>query len=155
VLAESKGRSLDGGPWQTRYNAASAAWRRMLDTPQETYRCGISALLEVVSALSSNSPALPFLRGEKPGSNGTSLADLVNISQKYDLNLLAVQADDEQDPVAPSLVHYQLGHFAALLQRDGNRYLVSDPVFRKPRWVKKNVILAESSGRYLIPASLS
>src|SRR5439155_11749169 len=116
------------------------------------YRCGSIGLSAVGEALSSNAPALPGLRGEPATEQGLSFADLSNLAQRYQLPMVAVELPTDADPVVPSVMHYQLGHFAALLKREGNRYLVFDPVFRKARWVKEEVLQAESSRRFLIPA---
>ena len=91
VLAATEGRTLDGGPWQQRYNASKEAWRRMLGEPRMSYRCGIIALSAVGEALSSNAPALPGLKGEPATEQGLSFADLSRLAQRYQLPLVAVE----------------------------------------------------------------
>ena len=153
LLQETANRKWESVAWQQHYNAAKDAWHRMNSQPQASFRCGIAALTKLVESLNPNDPALLGLKSASPGENGTSMADLSNLAQGYNLNLQPVIIPSTSELIVPSVVHYQVGHFAAILKKDGNSYLVSDPVFRGPRWIKGDVIQSESSGRYLIPSA--
>jgi RHS repeat-associated protein len=153
LLAETSGRKLDGGPWQQRYSSSREAWARMVSHPRESYRCGVIALAAVAKAMDPNGAIMPWLKGELANEEGLSLADLCGLAQKYRLSLVAVRLPPGADPVSPSIVHYQLGHFAAILKQDGNRYLVSDPAFRNPHWVGGDTLKSEGSGCYLVPSA--
>jgi RHS repeat-associated protein len=153
ILVETRGRILDGGPWQVRYNSSVEALARMLGSPQTTYRCGIRALQAVGDLLTTGASFDAHLRGESATDHGLSFADLQALAQKYGLQMVPVELPAGADPVVPSIVHFKLGHFAAILKQDGSRYWVDDPVFRTPRWFNAEVIKEESSGRYLIPAA--
>jgi hypothetical protein len=53
----------------------------------------------------------------------------------------------------PSIVHYSQQHFAAVVEKAGNRYRVADPVFQEPRWLAETDLHAEMSGLVLAPTN--
>jgi YD repeat-containing protein len=59
---------------------------------------------------------------------------------------------DEPVPVL-SIVHWKLGHYAAILKPENGGYLVKDPVLgRQTRWMPAGAIAEEASGYFLAPA---
>ena len=48
--------------------------------------------------------------------------------------------------VVPSVVHWKLGHYAALVRQEGDHYLLQDPTFRNNVWATKAALEAETSG---------
>ena len=54
--------------------------------------------------------------------------------------------------VIPSVVHWKMGHYAALLERRGDLYLLADPTFGNTVWATRSALIAETSGYFLIPA---
>ena len=57
------------------------------------------------------------------------------------------------DLVVPSVVHLTVDHFAAVIHREGDRYLLEDPTFKNDAWVTAAALDAEASGYFLIPPS--
>ena len=58
-------------------------------------------------------------------------------------------SEEPRFPV-PSVVHWRAGHFAALIQRAGSRYLVKDPTFGSEMWVSERAIATEATGFFLV-----
>jgi hypothetical protein len=56
------------------------------------------------------------------------------------------------DFVVPSVVHWKVGHYAALVRQEGDRYLLEDPTFGNTVWATRDALEAETSGYFLIPA---
>jgi RHS repeat-associated protein len=54
--------------------------------------------------------------------------------------------------VVPSVVHWKVGHYAALVRQEGERYLLEDPTFGTKVWATREALEAETSGYFLIPA---
>ena len=54
--------------------------------------------------------------------------------------------------IVPAVVHWKVGHYAALLRQEGDRYLLQDPTFRNDVWATKEALEAETSGYFLVPA---
>ena len=56
------------------------------------------------------------------------------------------------DFIVPSVVHWKVGHYAAIVRQEGDRYLVEDPTFINSVWATKQALEAETSGYFLIPS---
>ena len=48
-------------------------------------------------------------------------------------------------------MHFKVDHFAAMIRRVGDRYLLEDPTFKNDAWVTVNALEAEASGYFLVP----
>jgi RHS repeat-associated protein len=59
---------------------------------------------------------------------------------------------DSGDYVVPCVVHWKVGHFAALIQKVGDLYELKDPTFGNSTWATKEALDAETSGYFLVPA---
>jgi len=55
------------------------------------------------------------------------------------------------DFIVPSVVHWRVGHYAAMVRQEGDRYLLEDPTFGNTVWATRQALEAESSGYFLIP----
>ncbi len=81
------------------------------------------------------------------------MASLVDIAKQYGLHMVAVRRTAGQDLVVPSVVHWRQNHYAAILDRQDDNYLVSDPTFGTEKWVSGEAINEEASGEFLVPAA--
>jgi YD repeat-containing protein len=86
-------------------------------------------------------------------TNGFSMAGLADLAKQYGLNLVAVRRTAGQDLIVPSVVHWRQNHYAAILQKQDDGYLVSDPTFGSEKVLPAEVINEEASGEFLIPAA--
>jgi len=50
------------------------------------------------------------------------------------------------------VVHWKVGHYAALIKEQNGLYLVQDPTFGDDIWVSQAAVDAEASGYFLVPA---
>jgi len=55
------------------------------------------------------------------------------------------------DFIIPSVVHWKVGHYAAMVRQEGDRYLLEDPTFGNTVWATRQALEAETSGYFLIP----
>jgi YD repeat-containing protein len=83
---------------------------------------------------------------------GTSLAYLLELSQQLGLNLRPAYRSDPVELIVPSVVHFKLGHYAAITGQNEDRYLLQDPTFGGEGWATRDALETESSGYFLIPA---
>ena len=60
-----------------------------------------------------------------------------------------------RDFPVPSVAHLKSGHYAALLRRDGARYLIDDPALGGQAWVREEALAEESSGVFVVPSELA
>src|SRR5262249_37314379 len=139
-----------------RFLSAKNNYSLMQVHPEIAYRCGTLALKAVGQALQATNTALEFLVDVASGTNGISLATLIDLSQQQGLGLVAAHRPEGNDLVVPSLVHWAQNHYAAILQQvDTNTYVVADPTFGEhPMWLSGDAINEEASGAFLVPAGL-
>src|SRR6185369_9407352 len=84
-------------------------------------------------------------------TNGFSLAQVAELSKKVDLNYQMAFREKGAAFVVPSVVHWKVGHYAALIRQEGDRYLLQDPTFRNDTWATKEALEEECSGYFLVP----
>ncbi|HTV42180.1 MAG TPA: RHS repeat-associated core domain-containing protein [Candidatus Sulfotelmatobacter sp.] len=135
-----------------KFRGAKYAYTLMRQHPEIAYRCGTFALKAVGGVLKPNDQALESLVEVPSPTNGFSMAALLDLAKKYGLNLVAVRRTAGQDLIVPSVVHWRQNHYAAILDKDGDNYLVSDPTFGSEKWLTADAINEEASGEFLIPA---
>src|ERR1043166_6983759 len=66
-------------------------------------------------------------------------------------SLLTSAATKVGDFVVPSVVHWKVGHYAAMGRRGGDKFLLEDPTFGNTVWATREALEAETSGYFLIP----
>jgi RHS repeat-associated protein len=152
VLEETRGRLLGGHAGQVRYDRAVEAYGRMTAHPAASFRCGLAALEALGKELGVEEGRLAVLRGMEAAPAGLSLADLKSLAGRLGLEMQAVALGQADDVPVPSVVHLRAGHFAAVLRRQEGRVLVSDPVFRQPRWLRLAGLREEAGGACLVTA---
>jgi YD repeat-containing protein len=85
---------------------------------------------------------------------GTSLEQLRALAASVGVELhMARRVGSDAELPVPGVVHFKTGHFAALIERSGGRYLVADPVFEAEQWLSADALNAETSG-YVLAAAL-
>ena len=119
--------------------------------PEIAYRCGTFALKAVAGVLQPTNQDLESLVAVPSPTNGFSMANLLDLSKKYGLDLVAVRRTAGQELIVPSVVHWRQNHYAAILAQQEDLYLVSDPTFGREKWMPSDVINEEASGEFLIP----
>ncbi|MCW5554807.1 MAG: hypothetical protein KIS67_21920 [Verrucomicrobiae bacterium] len=159
-----------------RINQARDALWMMRHQPEVSFRCGPLALhsilrsdAKLLSLCGTN--ALKGLLGSASTTNGFSLSQVAELSTKIGLNYQMAfrgTAGTGSTPslnntnngtrrnaslpfVVPSVVHWKVGHFAAMVRQEGDRYLLEDPTFGNTVWATKQALEAETSGYFLIP----
>ena len=133
------------------FEGAKNSYYLMSSHPGIAYRCGTFALKAVGLQLQPDNHALENLVELPSPTNGFSLASLVDMAKHYKLNLTAARRTAGQDLIVPSVVHWRQNHYAAILQQQGDLYLVNDPTFGGSKWMPATVINEEASGEFLIP----
>jgi RHS repeat-associated protein len=136
-----------------KFQAAKGSWLMMAAHPGMAFRCGTFALKAVGGVLRPGDRELQQLVGIQSPTNGFSMAQLVELSRQYHLDLTAVKRTAGQELIVPSVVHWRQNHYAAILERQENLYRVSDPTFGNERWLTAATINEEAGGEFLIPAS--
>ncbi|HTB84466.1 MAG TPA: RHS repeat-associated core domain-containing protein [Candidatus Sulfotelmatobacter sp.] len=137
-----------------KFQGAKHSYDLMQLHPEIAYRCGTFALKAIGGMIQPGNTMLESLVQVPSPTNGFSMAGLVDLAKQYGLNLVAVRRTAGQDLIVPSVVHWRQNHYAAILEKEDDSYLVSDPTFGNQKWLPAEVINEEASGEFLIPAEL-
>lgn len=153
VLSEIGDRPISGPATEMVLNGRETATIMQID-PKHLYLCGPRALKALMLSRHASLDQVRFLNKVRAGPKGTSLAEV---------GQLATQANAALDPVfrkpgekvpVPSIVHWKIGHFAAIVSERNGRYEVQDPTLgHQSLWLSRAAIDAEASGYFLAPAT--
>jgi RHS repeat-associated protein len=149
LFAEAGSRQLHGAA-STIYAEAKGGLWEMKTHPEQAFKCGPWALSSILSALRSDAKSQLIIRRFPSTDHGTSLAQVAALSRKVGLPTIMVHREGAATIPVAAVVHWKLGHFGALLKREGDRYLLQDPTFGNSQWVNGTVLARESSGHFLL-----
>jgi RHS repeat-associated protein len=139
LLAQAK-----GGLWTMKHR------------PGMSFRCGSMALYNAgIATNSSKFQAKALLEADSP-DNGFSLQELVGLGAQANFPVRAVKRIKPNAAIiVPAVVHWKIGHYAAITERSGDRFMVEDPTFGENRrtLMSASALEEEASGYFLIPAT--
>ena len=102
-------------------------------------------------AVHPGDPHTELIAASESTRHGFSLQQVEQLSQRLGLHYQMAFREPGADLAVPSVVHLTVDHFAAVIRREGGRYLLEDPTFRNDTWVTRAALDAEASGYFLIP----
>lgn len=152
AIDEARGRRFDGDARAKMTSAMQGRWK-MEHRPEVSFMCGPFAL-ENVAALSTaavRSNMQDLLRTVRSPVVGFSLQQVWEMSNTVGLNLVRARRQPGSDVIVPSVVHWGVGHFGALVEARGGMYRLKDPTFGNETWMSAAAIDAEASGYFLVP----
>ncbi len=150
LLAETDGRTLTGAAKEMIIRSREALWQ-MKRQPEESFKCGPFALDRILAARNPADPAREVVNRYPSTSEGTSLAELDKLAESIGLGARLISRSRGSAIPVPSVVHWKLGHFGALVEKRGTRYLLRDSTFVTSQWIEASVIDDEASGHFLVP----
>lgn len=151
LLKEVEGRNVSG-PATESIQVATETLQRSKKDPRHLYICGPLALEALLKSRGAISAQTDFLRWYKASSKGTSLAEVGQLADKAKLDHKLILRKPGQPVPVPSVVHWKVGHFSAIVGEANGRYRVKDPVFaNQDLWVRKAAIDEEATGYFLVP----
>jgi RHS repeat-associated protein len=122
--------------------------------PGIAYKCGPHALNNLL-AVKQGKPVHNLLMFKAQSSEkGTSLAQLQDWATQLGLHYQAAKRSKGAPFIVPSVMHWKLDHFAAIVQKDKGRYRTKDPTFGPGG----NIVLtsqaleSETDGYFLVPS---
>ncbi len=149
LLEEIAGRPLGGHAAEVVASSRSGLWLMRHD-PGGSFRCGPLAVERVSQALHPEQSLDPRLLRYASTADGTSLAEIGELARSTGLDLAAVQRRRGSPIPVPAVVHWRAGHFAALVEESGGRYLAKDLTFGDDHWVSRGAVEEESTGYLLV-----
>ncbi|MCI0658119.1 MAG: cysteine peptidase family C39 domain-containing protein, partial [Acidobacteria bacterium] len=83
--------------------------------------------------------------------DGASLAEIQDLSDLTDLKLQMVKRENPNAEIPlPALVHFKQGHFAAIVEKRGERFRLDDPLLGGEVWMSRQAFEEEISGYFLL-----
>jgi RHS repeat-associated protein len=149
-LAEVKDRTFEG-PATERVSAARQGLALMEERPEMAFRCGPLAVASILSSQGKPELASQTLELEST-VKGTSLAQVAALARKMGLDYQVARRAPEATVITPSVIHWKVGHYAALLDTEAGRYHSKDPTFENDTWHTARCLDEQASGYFLVPA---
>ena len=122
------------------------------------YLCGPKALKNVLVALKASKRQIKIADDARSGPKGFTLTQLAALADKAHVKYRLIHREPGQPIPVPSVVNWNVHHYAAILGRDENgNYLVRDQTFGNDEGadtMTMKAIDAESSGYFLVPATV-
>lgn len=150
LLKELDNRPVTGPATEAVDGARQGLWM-MRNNPGVAYLCGPMALRSLLLSERSSPASLRFLSEVRSGTQGFTLAQVAQLADRAKLSYKLVFRSADQPIPVPSLVHWKVSHFAAIVGEQDGRFHVQDPTFGSDLWVTQSAIESEASGYFLVP----
>jgi len=149
-LPETEGMDISGTAGEILTNTREATFI-MHNSPEKGFMCGPYALLNI---LPQDIPAdvREAIRRPQSTDQGTSLALVLNLSKKTGQEYQAAYREPGAETIVPCVVHWSVGHFAALVSKKEGGVISRDPTFGDEILISNSVLDREASGYFLVPA---
>lgn len=159
LLRSVEKRAFVGAATERITGAREGLWS-MQHKPEISFKCGPYALQQILRSDEhllhlAGTNALAEIFKFPSTQKGVSLPQVAGLAQRIGLNYqmaLRGASKSEIEFVIPSVVHWKVGHYAAMVRRDGDRFLLQDPTFGTEVWATRAALESEVSGYFLIPA---
>jgi RHS repeat-associated protein len=150
LLKSIEGRVFVGAATE-RISGARGGLSEMKSRPEISFRCGPLALLRILLSLDPQPAGIETILDSASTTDGFSLPQVARLSQQVGLDYQMAFRERGAAFVVPSVVHWKVGHYAAMTRREDGLYLLEDSTFRNDAWVTKAALEEECSGYFLIP----
>ena len=152
LLKEIGNRPVSGPATTTVQLARETLWI-MQNDPKHMWLCGPLALRFLMLAEKISPKQVDFLQWYHAGPKGVSLAELERLSDKAGDPYVAIYRSADEPVPVPSVVHWKVGHYAAILAKENGGYRVYDPVLGiQDHWIAAGALKSEASGYFLVRA---
>jgi RHS repeat-associated protein len=124
--------------------------------PGISYLCGPAALRNVLVAMKGSLEQIKIADDARSGPHGFSLQELAVLADKTKLNYQLIHREAGQPIPVPSIINWNVHHYAAVISSQNEHYLVQDPTFGGfgGLLTTEKAIDAESSGYFLVPRTV-
>jgi RHS repeat-associated protein len=152
IFAEVQNRRFMGDARVKLESALEGRWM-MMQNPGVSFRCGPYALATIAPLLDPTAAARSSALLERIASpaQGFSLNEVLAMSNELGLRLQRAYREPGSALMLPSVVHWGVGHYGALVRELNGKYLLEDPTFGNQTWLSQRAIDQEASGYFLVP----
>lgn len=149
LLDDIEGRDIRGSASQWVLRAQQAVWF-LQNMHEKAVPSGPVAVQRVLAFLhGEDAPAGPIWEVHAT-PEGATLLEMRDLAGRVGLDMQMAFRAEGEFPL-PAVAHLRLGHFAAVIRREGSDYLLDDPILGGHQWISADILAAESSGYFLIP----
>ena len=152
LMDEVGTRGLTGPATEELDGAKEGLWA-MRNDPGVAYLCGPMALKNLLLAQGAKPARVNFLDAYRSGPHGVTLQQVAELADQAKLDHTLVFRKPGQPVPVPSIVHWKLSHFAAVVGQNGDLFHIIDPTFGPDLWVSSRALDAESSGYFLVSSA--
>lgn len=150
LVAELEARPGRGSIPRNIRGARDGLWS-MEHRPEVSFRCGTLALDRICFATDRAKAGNPLIQNSRSTTNGFSAHQLAEFSRQLGMNYQVAFRGRGAAVILPAVVHWQVGHYAALIARDGNLLRAEDPTFGNTKvWLSDEALEEEASGYFLV-----
>ncbi len=153
LQSEVKGRTLYGSAAAMLISSSDNLWF-MKNKPGKSFKCGPYALDSIRTFADKKNFRDPLIVKAQSSTKGFSLTQVRDLSNALKMNYQMAKRQPGADFIVPSVVNWKSGHYAALLKKAGDQYLMKDPTFGQELLVTAQALEDESSGYFLVPSGV-
>jgi RHS repeat-associated protein len=150
LFSEMGDRPVAGSATEAVAGAREGLWM-MEHEPGISYLCGPMALKNMLLSQGVDPKKIAFLSDYRSGEHGVSLTEVGRLAAQAKLPHTLIKRSPEQPIPVPSVVHWKVSHYAAIIGESEGRYHIQDPIFGEDLWVTRDAIDQEASGYFLVP----
>jgi len=146
-----------GGPGMGLMTAAREGLGTFKYAEGFAYLCGPKALGNLLTVLKGSKKQLKVTQDARSGPHGFSLPELAKLADKTGLKYKLIRREPGQPIPVPSVINWNVHHYAAITGMRGGRYVVKDPTFANggvETYLSAKAIDNEGSSYYLVPDSV-
>ncbi len=150
---EIEGRAFYGSDEEKVRSAREGYWN-MEHRPDCSFRCGPLAINSILQK-DKRAPGMDEkLEKCQSTKSGTTFAQVKDWAKEVGLNYQLAKRSKGASFITPSVVHWKLDHFAALLSEENGKYHLQDPTFDSngQLWISADALEKETDGYFLVPA---
>ncbi len=150
LLAELGERPMRGQVPRNLRGARDGLWS-MEHRPEVSFRCGPLALDRICFATDRAKAGNQLIQDSQSTTKGFSAMQVAELSHRLGMNYQVAFREPGAEIILPAVVHWKVGHFAALIARDEVLLRLEDPTFGKQRiWLSDAALEDEASGYFLV-----
>jgi YD repeat-containing protein len=149
LLDEIGDRPITGSATEAVQTARDTLWV-MRNDPRHLCLCGPMALRTLMLEQHAPHESVKFLDKYRTGPKGVSLAEVARLAEQAKLPYQPIFRNPGEPVPVPSVVHWRVGHFAAIVGEAGDRYFVKDPVLGPDTMLVTRAALDEQASGYFL-----
>lgn len=148
LLAQLEKRPARGQVPPSLRGARDGLWS-MEHRPEVSFRCGPLALDRICFATDRAKAGSPLIQDSQSTAKGFSGRELAGLSRQLGMNYQVAFRASGAEVILPAVVHWKVGHYAALIARDGALLRAEDPTFSTSKvWLSDDALDDEASGYF-------